>query len=177
MKEIVDVGVETAAAAPVEFVADSDAADRAAREREYLKTDLPAHHYLLTSTNEELVEILAHPSAWCGFDVAHAKRLISERGIDMKKVEERKAAHIHQLRRGRCASKKLIFFGWVFSILGGLIGLGIAWSLVYMKEKTPHGEFFTYDDKSRAIGRWMLKVAGAAFAVGIFLRLIGLLSR
>jgi len=95
----------------------------------------------------------------------------------LKKVEEKKAEHVHQLRRGRRASKKLIVFGWVFSLLGGLIGLGIAWSLASMKEKTPHGEFFTYDEESRAIGRKMLKVAGAMLAVGVFLRVASLWSR
>src|SRR5689334_10826652 len=87
-KELVDVAVEKPASTPVELVADRDAVSRAEREREYLKTDLTADHYLLTSTDEELVEILAHPSDWCGFDVAHARRLIIQRGIDLKKVEE-----------------------------------------------------------------------------------------
>jgi len=171
------VAVEKPAATSVELVADRDAESRAERESEYLKTDLPADHYLLTSTDEELVEILAHPSDWCGFEVAHARLLITQRGIDLKKVEEKKVEHVHQLRRGRRASKKLIVFGWVFSVLGGLIGLGIAWSLASMKEKTSHGEFFTYDEESRAIGRKMLKVAVAMLAVGVFLRVVSLLSR
>lgn len=165
------------AVTPVELVTDRDGVSRAEREREYLKSDLPVDHYLLTSTDEELVEILAHPSNWCGFDVAHARRLVMQRGIDFKKVDEKKAEHVQQLRRGRRASRKLIVFGWVFSVLGGLIGLGIAWSLVSMKEKTPYGEFFTYDERSRAIGRTMLKVAAAMTAIGLFLRVVSWSSR
>jgi len=46
-----------------------------------------------------------------------------------------------------------------------------------MKEKTPDGEFFTYDEESRAIGRRMLKVAGAVLAAGVVVRLVLLLSR
>lgn len=149
----------------------------AERESEYLKTDLPADHYLLASTDEELVEILARPSDWCGFDVAHARRLVLQRGIDLKLVEDKKAEHVHQLRRGKRASKKLIVFGWVFSVLGGLIGLGIAWSLVSMREKTPDGEFFTYDEESRAIGEEMLTVAGVILVVVVSVRLVSLASR
>jgi hypothetical protein len=177
-RELVDVAIET----PVDDVAIKPAADpsavsRAEREREYLKTDLPADHYLLMSTEQELVEILARPNEWCGFDVAHARRLVLQRGIDLKRVEEKKAEHIRQLRRGRRASRKFIVCGWVFSVLGGLIGFGIAWSLVFMKEKTPYGEFFTYDDKSRAIGRTMLKLAGTMIAIGVILRLVSSMSQ
>ena len=175
-KTLANVAVETPVSTSVELVEDRDVIRSAERAREYLTTDLPADHYLLTSTDQELIEILAHPTDWCGFDVAHARRLIVQRGIDLKKVEEQKAEHLHQLRRGRRASTKLIVFGWVFSFLGGLIGLGIAWSLVSMKDKTPQGEFFTYDEKSRAIGRRMLKVAGAIIAIEVFLRLVQLLS-
>jgi hypothetical protein len=134
-----------------------DAAARAAIESTYLNSKLPENHYLLTSTDEELVEIVAQSSKWSAFDVAHARRLISERGIDLKKVEDKRAEHLRQLRQGQPASKKLIVVGWLFSILGGLVGIGIAWSLSYMKEKTPHGEFFTYDEKSREVGKKNVK--------------------
>ena len=153
------------------------AAARAAMESECLKIDLPENHYLLTSTDEELVEIVAQASEWSAFDVAHARRLIDQRGTDLTKIEDRRAEHLRRLQHGQPASKKLIFFGWVFSLLGGLIGLGIAWSLASMKEKTPHGDFFIYDEESRAIGRRMLKVAGAVLAAGVGLRLVSLLSR
>jgi len=149
---------------------------RAAMESEYLKIPLPENHYLLDSTDQELVEIVAQSSEWSAFDVAHARQLISQRGIDLKKVEEKAAEHLRQLQRGKRASKKLIFFGWVFSMLGGLIGIGIAWSLASMKEKTPRGEFFTYDEESRAIGRRMLKVAVAVLVIALVLRLISSLS-
>jgi hypothetical protein len=153
------------------------AAARAAMESEHLKIDLPQNHYLLTSTDEELVEIVAQSSEWSAFDVAHARRLIGQRGIDLSKIDEKRAEHLRQVRRGKRASKELIVFGWIFSMLGGLIGLGIAWSLVYMKEKTPHGEFFTYDEESRVIGRTMLKVAGAMLVAGVSVQLVLLLSR
>ena len=152
-------------------------AARAAMESESLKIELPDNHHLLTSTDEELVEIVAKASEWSAFDVAHARRLIGQRGIDFKKIEDKRVEHLGQLRQGQRASKTLIFFGWVFSVLGCLIGVGIAWSLAYMKEKTPHGDFFTYDEESRAVGRKMLKVGGTILAIEIVVRLSWLLSR
>jgi hypothetical protein len=152
-------------------------AARAAMESENLKIEVPENHHLLTSTDEELVEIVAKASEWSAFDMAHAKRLIDQRGIDLKKIEDKRAEHLGQLQRGQRASKTLIFFGWVFSVLGGLIGVGIACSLAYMKEKTPQGDFFTYDEASRAVGRKMLVVAGTVIAIAVVLRLALLLSR
>jgi hypothetical protein len=144
-------------------------AARAAMESAYLNTKLPEDHYLLTSTDEELIEIVAQSSEWSALDGAHAKRLMGERGIDTKRIEDKRAEHLQQLRLGRPAPKKLTLFGWLFSVLGGLIGLGIAWSLCYMKEKTLDGEFPTYDEKSRAVGQKMLRVAIIAFAGALFL--------
>ncbi|HUR45840.1 MAG TPA: DUF3784 domain-containing protein [Candidatus Saccharimonadales bacterium] len=176
-KEHLDVAVEQAIGTSNEIVAERNAASRAARELEYLKTDLSADHYLLTSTDQELVEILAHPTDWCGYDVAHARQLAVQRGIDLGQVAAKKTEHLQQLRRGQHASKQLIIFGWIFSFLGGVVGLGIAWTLASMKEKTPHGEFFTYDEESRAIGRAMLKFAVVMFGIGVFLRVASTLSR
>ena len=44
-----------------------------------------------------------------------------------------------------------------------------------MKEKTPDGEFFSYDEKSRAIGKKMLAVAIAVLVAAVLLRLALLL--
>ena len=54
--------------------------------------------------------------------------------------------------------------------------MGIALSLCYLTEKTPEGEFFTYDEESRVTGRKMFGVAVAVIAVVVFIRLAGLVS-
>lgn len=53
-----------------------------------------------------------------------------------------------------------IGIGWVFSLLGGLLGVGIAWHIAYGKDKSDRtGMTYLYDDQSRAQGRQMLAVA------------------
>ena len=151
-------------------------AARALMEEDLLKIDIPEEHYLLTSSDEELAEIVGMPSEWSPFDVAHARRLAKERGIDPVSIEEKCEERSQKLEQGTPASTSLLFFGWLFSILGGLIGVGIAWSLCYMKEKTLEGEYFTYDAKSREIGKSMLLLACVMTAFTIILRFSNLLT-
>ena len=134
-------------------------AARAALEEEFLKVELPADHFLHGATDEELIEVVGQEDDWSPFDVAHASRLIRERGIDFEKIERERIQYIEKLKKGKPAPRVLIVAGWLFTLLGGLFGLGIAWSLCTMKEKTSYGTFFTYDAKSRAIGHKMRLVS------------------
>lgn len=156
-------------------------AARSAMEEAIPTIDLPDDHYLLTSSDEELIEILGKPGEWSPLDVAHARRLAKDRGIDEVDIEKKKNERMERLQRGKSASNTLLFFGWLFSVLGvliglGLIGVGIAWSLCFMKEKTPEGEFFTFDARSREIGKSMFFVACVTTGIALFLWLSIILS-
>mgnify|MGYP000055057660 FL=1 len=152
------------------------AAARAVLEEEYSKYDLPDDHYLLNSSDEELADILAKPSEWNAYDVVHARRISKERGLDPALIEKKKAERIRKLKEGKPASKKLQAGGWAASILGcmiilgGLAGVGIGLSLCLMKEKTPDGDFHTYDAKTRKIGGFIMVFAIVMTLLGIFLR-------
>lgn len=155
---------------------DFDAA-RDAIEQEFLQVELPDDHHLLTATNDELAEILGKPSEWSPFDVAHARRLSKAKGVDLGEIEKKKTERIQKLEQGKPAPTILLYCGWVCSFLGGfiwllgsVIGIGIASSLLFLKEKTPEGEFFTYDQKSREIGKPMLVISVAMGLIGITLR-------
>jgi hypothetical protein len=83
------------------------AAARTVLEEEYSKFDLPDGHYLLDSSDEDLVDIIGDPSGWNPFDVVHARRLAEERGLDPVLIEKKKAERIRKLKEGKPASKKL----------------------------------------------------------------------
>ncbi|MEM1084216.1 MAG: hypothetical protein AAGI48_08840 [Verrucomicrobiota bacterium] len=134
-------------------------AARNALENASLKDELPDDHFLHEATPEELVQIVGDADEWSPFDVAHASRLLRERGIDLEEVEEKRVARIEALRTGKPAPASLIRAGWFFTVVGGFIGMGIAWSLCTMKEKTPYGTYFSYDGESREIGRRMQRVS------------------
>ena len=140
---------------------DYDAA-RAVLEEEYSKFELPEGHYLLSSSDEEIAEILADPSGWNAFDVVHARRLAEERDIEPEKILQKKAERIEALKEGKPAPLMLLIFGWIFSGLGlfggilGMGGIGVALSLCLMREDTPDGKFPTYNNSARQQGAWML---------------------
>lgn len=143
---------------------------RAALEADSLNSDLPEGHHLLLSTDDELAEIINHASEWSPFDVAHARKLLEERGFDIKKLAEDRNQRIALLKKGKPAPRALVILGWIFSILGGVIGIAVAWSLCHTKDKTPDGEFHRYDEASRAIGEKMLKVGATVLLICLIVR-------
>ncbi|NOX99026.1 MAG: hypothetical protein GXP30_04710 [Verrucomicrobia bacterium] len=144
---------------------------RAAMEKHCTGIELPEDHYLQNASRTEIVEILGQAPEWSPFDVAHARIIAAQKGIDLKEVEMERLAQIAQSHLGKPASGRLIFFGWVFSLFGGLIGLMIAWSLCGAKNSTDEGVFFVYDDKSREAGKKMLVLALLVIAASLYLQL------
>lgn len=151
-------------------------AARAAMEEDLIRVDLPDDHYLLTATDHELAEILGKPSEWSPFDVAHARRLAIQRGVDLDLIESLKRQRLEELKKGKPASRALMFAGWLFSALGGFLGIGIAWSICFMKERTPEGEFHTYDARSRDLGKGMLFIGCLVLVLIILLRIYVLMN-
>ena len=69
------------------------------------------------------------------------------------------------------AGKGLLIAGWVFAILGGLIGIAIGGSVWNGTVKLSDGtKVPKYDEASRAKGKTITIVACIMFALGNFLR-------
>ena len=125
-------------------------------ENVYSETTLPEGHFLISASNEDILDILSSPAEWSAFDVAHAKRIGKERGIDTNDIKSKTKERVIRLHNGKSPSHWLLILGWVTACLGGVIGIGIGYSLAYMKDNSPEGEFYTYDEQSRKIGRRMM---------------------
>lgn len=147
-------------------------------EQSYLDHPLPGDHHLLTASEDDLIEILAHENEWSAFDVAHARRLARDRGLDLAKVEREREQSLRLKREGKQASRFLTMGGMLCCILAGcgfflfgIAGLGIGWSLVSMRDKTPEGVFPTYDEPSRKSGWVMIWFAIGASVLGLVTRI------
>jgi len=70
------------------------------------------------------------------------------------------------------ASTWLLVIGWIFAVLGGLIGIGIGAYLTFAKTTGANSETaFKYDNYSRKQGIPMLVVALLFFSIGAWLRI------
>jgi hypothetical protein len=70
------------------------------------------------------------------------------------------------------ASTWLLVIGWVFAVLGGLIGIGIGAYLTFAKTTGAEGETtFKYDDSTRKQSVPMLVIALLFFSIGVWLRI------
>jgi len=145
---------------------------RKALEEDSLKTDIPADHHLHHSSNDDLFEIITHASEWSPFDVAHSRRLLGERGIEIAKLEEDRQAKIDRLEKGKPAPTALIFLGWIFCLPGGFLGILTGLFLSQKKDQTPFGEFHRYDEPSRRKGELMLKIGGLIFVISLVVRFV-----
>lgn len=147
---------------------------RAALEQHYLRIPIPDDHHLRSADEDDLVEMLSHENEWSPFDVAHARRLARERGLDTERIRELAAERLRRLQEGKQASRLLVLAGFGLGILGAcgfpffsIASIGIAWSLVTMKKKSPEGVFPYFDRPSRKTGNVMLWFSLGALLVGI----------
>ena len=71
---------------------------------------------------------------------------------------EIKESFVHQSHKFKKPGTGLVVCGWIFSILGGLIGIFIASSIAFGKDKADRREY-KYNEASRKAGRLMLTIA------------------
>lgn len=125
---------------------------RSALEKAYGETPLPEGHFLETASQEDIAEILGNAHEWGPFEVAHARRIATERGIDTTLIKTAMADKIAALKLGRKPSVLLMIFCWCSAMTGGLLGLFAGISLATLKKQSKHGEFFVFDAATRKQG-------------------------
>jgi len=113
--------------------------------------ELPELHFLQSATDEDLIDVLAEPDKWQGFDVARARHMARQRGLNVETILRNRIASLHQ---GIAASRGMLLAGWLLSPT--LLCLPIALTLAFKKVYTTHGEFHAYDKRSRDHGTCML---------------------
>ncbi len=113
-------------------------------------------YYLFEFTDQELTEIVMKPDEWGDFDYQLAQQLLKERGIEIKPavIELITKQRNDDLAKPIEANKYLFTVGYVFAILGGLIGILIGAVIAYSKKTLPDGRSvyrYTEDEKDKGI--------------------------
>ena len=137
--------------------------------------EIDDNHYLLSFSDDELFDVILKRDEWNSFDVSFAEKLLKERGkeVSQEKIEELKNSRILELSKPEQSQKGYIIVGYIFSVLGGLLGIFIGWHLLTFKKTLPNGNrIYAYSDNDRKQGNRILILGGIFFVIWLIYRLI-----
>jgi len=124
-------------------------------------------YYLLSFSNEELIDVIEKIDEWNKFDVELALKLLNERGneITTEQINELRKQRIIELSKPEEGQNIYIIIGYISALLGGLLGVFIGWHLLTYKKTLPNGNrIYAYSEKDRKHGNRIL-ILGAVFIV------------
>ena len=130
--------------------------------REKAKTEINEvqdDYYLLSFTDEELIDVIEKSDEWNKFDVELAQKLLKERGneITTEQISELKKQRIIELSKPEEGQNVYIIIGYVCALLGGLLGIFIGWHLTTYKKTLPNGNrIYAYSENDRKQGNRIL---------------------
>lgn len=132
-------------------------------------------YYLFNFTDEELFELIEKRDEWSHFDFVLAKKILQKRGNDItdEKIEKIRENRIAELSKPEKSQKKYIIAGYIFALLGGLLGVFIGWHLSTYKKTLPNGtQVFAYSENDRKQGNRILKIGLLFFIVSILFKIL-----
>lgn len=148
------------------------------KEAENLIDQVDSNHYLFDFTDDELYEILLKADEWSEFDYKLAQKILTKRGksIDTDLLKALKEQRIESLAKPEGNQKSWIISGYIFSILGGLLGILIGYSLWTSKKSLPNGQIvYSYSENDRAHGKIIFYIGLIILPFYILLRIIKLI--
>jgi hypothetical protein len=126
------------------------------------------NYYLFESSDEDLIEIVLKKEEWSKFDYLLAQKILKERGkeINQDLIKAINKRRVEDLKTEEASPKWLIFIGYLFSILGGFIGIFIGLYLMNYKKTLPNGETiygFGKEDRNSGKNVFICSIMGIIF--------------
>ena len=153
---------------------DFEYADRVLeKDSEIALNNVPNDHYLFEFSDEELIAILTKPDEWNPFDYRLAQKILKNRGKEVNAdfLQSLRKSRIEELRRPEPTQKNWIVVGYIASILGGIIGIGIGLHLWKSKRTIPNGDtVYSFIESDRKQGKRI-------FYLSIFFLVIWLIGK
>jgi hypothetical protein len=132
-------------------------------------------HYLYEFTEEELFDILSKPDEWSELDFQLAKKILKERGkeINNETIDLLRKQRINELAKPEDSSKVWIYAGYLFALLGGLLGIFMGLALITTKKTLPNGQrVYTYSLEHRNHGTRILIIGIIMFLISLVIRIM-----
>jgi hypothetical protein len=136
-----------------------------------LINNLNEDYYLYKFSNDELMQIVVEPDKWGEIDQKLSVKLLNNRGVTVTKelLKTLEQKRFKELSAQETASNLWIIAGYMSSLLGGLLGIGIGMSLCTTKRTLPNGDsVYVYIDKDRSDGRNMMIIGAIMFMVSLW---------
>lgn len=121
-------------------------------EAKNLLDKIDKEYYLFSFTNDELYEVLIKSDEWNPFDYKLAQKLLINRGekVDGEVLDSLKKERLKVLAKPEENQRSWIIAGYLFSFLGGGVGIIIGYSLWSSKKTLPNGErIYSYKSEDR----------------------------
>lgn len=131
-------------------------------------------HYLFGFSDEELFEILTKPDEWNEFDYQLSKKILKERGKDINTdtIDLLKKQRINELAKPEESHKTWIYAGYIFALLGGLLGIFIGWHLSTFKKTLPNGQrVYGHNESDRRNGTRIMIIGIVMLVVSLAIRI------
>ena len=136
--------------------------------------EIDKQHPLFSFSNTELKDVVKNYDEWHPLDVKLAKYLLNKEHIIVDEFEIKEQQHHKEIKAKQPEKSDLLTLsmGYLFSLLGGLAGIGIAIFLMTGKRTLTNGSRdFIYSKSDRAHGLYML-IIGIIFLIIFILKYI-----
>lgn len=126
-------------------------------------------YFLFQFSDAELLDVVKKKDEWGQLNFLLACKLLKERGLS---VEPQQVAAFEKQRLSTLAlpekmNGSYIFWGYLFSILGGLIGIIMGWFLLNQKKTLPNGNIvYMYAETDRIHGNRMVVIGFVLMVIG-----------
>ena len=145
------------------------------KDAESLLEKIDQDYYLLSFTDEELYEVLIKSDEWNIFDYKLAQRILANRGktIDYETLASLKKERLNILSKPEENQRPWIIAGYLFSFLGGGIGIVIGYSLWTSKKTLPNGErIYSYNNADRKQGKTIFIIGLIVFPLALIVKIL-----
>ncbi|MFM2213038.1 MAG: hypothetical protein RL427_301 [Bacteroidota bacterium] len=126
------------------------------------KSGIPQDHFLYSFSEDELIDLLKNPEEWHPLDVKLAHEILIDRGVRIPSdaIEKSKKEKALENSKPEKSDATTLWIGYLFSFMGGLLGLAIALFLIFSKKTLPDGQkTYTYIPSDRKHGYNMLSLS------------------
>ncbi|WP_281231549.1 hypothetical protein [Flavobacterium gelatinilyticum] len=147
------------------------------KDTENILNEIDKDYYLLSFSDEELYEVLLKSDEWNVFDYKLAQKILTERGkaIDPEMLAALKKERLQILAKPEENQKPWIIAGYLFSLLGGGIGIVIGYSLWKSKKTLPNGErIYSYNENDRKHGKTIFIIGSIIFPFVVLIKILNL---